>query len=134
MIYAIIALAGLMSFISVRSSFYPLKWAASFFWWALLLYWIEADILVDGGPADVAVMLGIVFVAMLFLLWGMAGRKGKSVATVEERYSSTGKLVDKIVRTTRESHHNQHSSDRESASEYRERVKNALGRGKKRRR
>ena len=132
MIYAIIALAGLMSFISARNTFYPLKWAASFFWWALLLYWIDADILVDGSPSDVAVMLGIVFVAMLFLLWGMAGRKGRGVSTIEERYDSVGKLVDKVVRSTTQSHPKQHNGGRETPAEYQTRVRSKLPRRKRR--
>ncbi len=128
MIYAIIALAGLMSFISVRSGFYPLKWAASFFWWALLLYWIDADILVDGDPADVAIMLGIVFVAMLFLLWGMAGRKGS--VEVQDEVSSTGTIVRRILKYDK-TRGKDSPPRRETAAEYQIRIRSKLGRRKK---
>lgn len=132
MIYAIMALAGGMSLISARNSFYPLKWATSFFWWALLIYWIGADILADGDPADVAIMLGIVFVAMLFLLWGMAGRKGK--IEVQDELSSTGTIVRRILKYDK-SKGKPVEPGRETAAEYQIKIRSKLrGQSNKRRR
>ena len=129
MLYALIALCGILSFMAVKSTYYPLKWAAGFSWWAFLFYWLTNPVpaIARGDPTDIAIMGILIFLGVLFLLWGMAGRKGKSTATVEERYSSAGKLVDRIVKSTEHNHSNQSSSsDRESASEYKQKVRAAL--------
>jgi len=131
MLYAIGALCLALSFISARNSFYPLKLLTSFAWFGLLTYWITADLLTDGDPADVIVMITIMMAAVLFLLWGVAGRQPAS--DIEESYSPTGRLLNRTVKTTRSSIPKQ-SSSKETVSEYRNKVRKALNTGKKRRR
>jgi len=133
MLYALLGLAGILSFASVMSSYYPLKWAAGFAWLATFFYWLNADLVVDGTPTDVAVMLLFVMLSVLFLLWGMAGRKGRDNSTVEERYSSTGKLVDKVIKSV-SNKHTHIEPHRETTLEYRDKVRNALHNNNKRRR
>jgi len=130
MFYGIIALCGILSFLGVRSNYYPLKWTAGFGWLALLLYWINADLLVDGSPADITITLLLIMLFLLFLLWGMAGRKG--TFDVEDEISSTGSLVRRIVRSTKQGNNNELAGKKgEGTLEYRNTVRKALNRGKK---
>lgn len=131
MLYALIAICGILSFLAVRSSYYPLKWAAGFGWWALLFYWIGADIVADGSPTDITVMLLLVMLGILFLLWGMAGRGGS--VEVEDSYSSTGSLVNRIIKSTKTNNIRQ-ATNRESTLEYRDRVRKALASSKRKKR
>lgn len=133
MLYAIGTLCLALSVISARSPFHPLKWLTSFAWWGLLAYWINADLLTDGDPADVIVMLVIIMAAMLFLLWGMAGRRG--TIDVEDEYSSTGSIIRRISKYTATKKEPSTSSQMsESTLDHRNRVRKALNRGKANRR
>tara|TARA_Y100000310_G_scaffold164294_1_gene164124 strand:+ start:6078 stop:6482 length:405 start_codon:yes stop_codon:yes gene_type:complete len=129
MLYAIGILCLGLSLISARNSYYPLKWLTSFAWWGLLVYWLDADLAVDGSPTDVIIMLVIIMAALLFMLWGLAGRKGN--LDVEERYSSSGKLLERTVKSiTKKEPRRNSSMMNESSLEHRERLRKSLGRGK----
>jgi len=129
MLYALIALGGILSFISARSSFFPLKMAAGFAWFGTFVYWLNADLLTDGTPEDTVVMLVLLIAGLLFLFWGIGSRKPAS--DIEETYSPTGKLVNRIIKSTRTSEPKQSSSTMsESTLEYRDKVRKALNRGK----
>ena len=132
MLYALLAIAGIISFIGARNSYFPLKMAAGFSWFGIFLYWVNADLLVDGSGADVAVMLTLAFVGLIFLFWGVSTMSRKQ--QVEEHYSSAGKLIDRMVKSTRSAKESDSTPGTESNLEYRDRVRKALNRGERKRR
>jgi len=98
MLYALLALAGLLSLISARSSFYPLKLATSFAWFGALVYWIGADLVADTSPTDTVVMLTLLMLGLLFLFWGLAGRTGtRDVEVTRGSRGEITKLVEKLT-------------------------------------
>ncbi len=134
MFYGLIALSLGFSYISAKSNFYPLKWVAGFLWLGVLVYWIDADLLVDGTPPDVILMLVFVMLGLLFLLWGMAGRLGKGNVSVETEVDSTGKTIRRIMRQGNPSRNTHQSTMNERALEHKLAIRKALGSGKRRRR
>ena len=130
MFYALISLCGIMSFISIRSTFFLFKMGTSFAWWALLMYWIGADLLVDGTPEDIAVMLVIAFFALVFMYLGITNT-GKHVDVEEERAGNN--VIKRIFKYSTSGNEIRQPAGRESEAEYRARVKHALALGKKKR-
>ena len=131
MFYPLLAIAGILSFVSARSPYFPLKMAAGFSWFGVFLYWVGADLVVDGSGVDVAVMLTLAFVGLIFLFWSISTRSQQR--QVEEHYSSAGKLIDRIVKSTRSAKEPDNTSRTESSLEYRDRVRKALHRNERRR-
>lgn len=131
MFYPLLAIAGILSFVSARSPYFPLKMAAGFSWFGVFLYWVGADLVVDGSGVDVAVMLTLAFVGLIFLFWAISTRSQQR--QVEEHYSSAGKLIDRIVKSTRSAKEPDNTSRTESSLEYRDRVRKALHRNERRR-
>lgn len=131
MLYALIALTGILSFLGARSSFFPLKMAAGFGWWAFFVYWIGADIIEPSTPTHPIIMLTLLFLGIAFMLWAFQTRRG--VVNVEVETSSAGaiKRIKKFMTANNEA---SKSSGGESASEYKLRVRHALNSGKKRKR
>lgn len=135
MLYALIALCGILSFLSIRNSFFPLKLIAGFSWWAFLFYWLTnpVDAIARGDPTDVAIMGILIMLGTLFLLWGLASRKPTS--DVEETYSGTGRLINRIVKSTTKASQPQDTSlIFGNNAEYRNTVRKAARGGKTRRR
>lgn len=134
MLYALIALCGILSFISARNPYFPLKLAAGFSWWAFLFYWLSAEIVPRGTPTDIAIMGVLIMLGLMFMLWGVAGRKGSM--DVEDEVSSTGGVTRRISRYTAPRETKQSSSLTNSSNlEYRQTVRKAArGSGKPRRR
>lgn len=128
MFHALIALCGILTFMSIFSKFYPLKWVAGFSWWGILVYWISADLVVDGTPTDVIWMLVFIMLGLVFMLWGFTGYKGRSTIDVDVEYTSGGKVIKKTVRS---SSNPSPRNNRESAEEYRVRVNKAAVRRRK---
>jgi len=131
MLYALIALCGILSFLSVRSSFYPLKWLAGFSWWGLLFYWLTnpVDAIARGDPTDIAIIGILIMAGMLFMLWGMVGRKG--TVDIQDEVSSSGNIISRIKKYT--AHKEEPKQGAESNLEYRNKVRKALHRGETRR-
>jgi len=132
MLYALLAIAGIISWISARASYFPLKMAAGFAWFGVFAYWISANLVTDGTPTDVIVMLTLMFIGLIFLFWGISTRVPSK--TVEEHYTSAGKLINRIIKSDRQEEPRKSSQFDESALEHRERVRKALNRGGRRRR
>ncbi len=128
MLYALLALCGILSFIATRSSFFPLKLGTAFAWFALLVYWIGANLVPDGSPTDVAVMLVLTFFGLAFLLLGLTTIK-KTVDVEEERMG--GSVIRRIFKYSSNNNEPSPTAGRESANEYRTRVRQALAEGKK---
>ncbi len=127
MIYALLALCGILSLISAMSYYYPIKIAAGFSWWAFFVYWLSADIVVDGSPTDIIIMLVLMFLGVLFLLWGLSSRRGR-VDVEEERI-----IGGKTQRVKYNKANNpKRSSGRETAEEYQQRAHRAVSKRKRR--
>lgn len=97
MFYGIIALCGILSFLSIRSNFYPLKWVTGFSWLGLMVYWLTTPPVVKGTPTDVIFMLVFLMLGLLFLLWGFVTR-GETVEIEAEIPGEDG--LKKMMRYT----------------------------------
>ena len=76
MIYAFIALCGLLSFLAAyRSYFFPLKIAAGFSWLGFLIYWLTDPPIDKATPADTAMIMILIFMMVMFFLWAFLSRK-----------------------------------------------------------
>jgi len=132
MLYAMIAICGVVSFLAVNSRYYPLKWVASFFWFGFLAYWManSGTYLTKGEPTDTIVMLTLIMIAMLFLLWGFTSRRGQ--VNVEDEVSNTGSITRRIQKytTVKKGEPKQASTLTESNLEYRDKVRKAARGGK----
>ena len=78
-------------------------------------------------------MLLFIMLSLLFLLWGMAGRKG--TFDIEEEISSTGSLIRRVMKSTKTANPTRDVSTMGSrALEHKREVRSALNRGSKKRR
>ena len=130
MLYALLTLCGILSFISIRSTFFPLKWAAGFAWIGAFVYWIQADLVPDGSPTDMVIMLTLFFLGIIFLFLGFLTR-GRAIEVEEHSGGGATGIGSRITKYTTYEHSPSEQSGRESAEEYRVRVRHALGAGKK---
>lgn len=74
--------AGILSFIGAKSSFYILKILAGIAWWALDFYWISSppSNIVKGSPVDQVIIMLLVIVGLAFMLmplWYTPSENGK---------------------------------------------------------
>jgi hypothetical protein len=114
--------AGILSFLAYRSSYYIMKIIAAIGWVAVMLYWMQnpPSAIVRGTPADTAVimLLGVVALAFLMWPWFMTHTNGNEVG------SGFRINMDRLL--GREESEPRRSPDRaERVAAYRERLRRA---------
>lgn len=132
MLQEILLFCAIMSFVAVKSSFFPLKFAVGFAWFGVFVYWLTNPVagIAAGSPTDVVIMLVFLLLGFIFVGMGFITRKGSM--EVEEE-SSVGGLVKRIKYVAFK---NNSSLTRigETEEEYRKRVHHALTKSRPKRR
>lgn len=125
MLYVLLAICGIMSFLAIISRYFPLKLAASFFWLALLVFWFAngGDYVTRGDPTDTILTVAFIFPPIIFVLWGLSSRVGK--VEVQDEVTSTGSLIRRIVKYNK-SKGTATPQGRETAAEYKIRIRSKL--------
>ena len=124
-------LAGVISYLALRSNFAALKMAAGFGWFALWMYVKNNPpaALVEGSPTHTALLLVILLVGAAMLLTAMGGVVNRQ-RNDEQGNSSFGDWKWRVGRD-RAAYGSQPSSGRETPEQYQLRVRAALRRNKK---
>lgn len=66
---ALIAIAGILSFISIRTTYYIIKVLSAVAWLGLFAWWIANPFTTAGSPAHVIVLMLLLFISIAFMFF-----------------------------------------------------------------